>query len=165
MPYVIWNINWHIWIKCNSPLLHMIQLIIHALYPRPHSRQILHRNWKEKTILCQIMGGNQGVLYGQCKSGLYNEPLQLNLTYKQTWDSVLRNVHCHDVMLSFAKQCTLHSSIVENTFHFAKLYCKLAGQVFLSTLTMLRKHRDCRHFECHLQCLHRNFSLYSLQEP
>ena len=43
-------------------------------------------------------------------------------------------------MLSFAKQCTLHSSIVENTFHFAKFSCKLAGQVFLSTLTMLRKH-------------------------
>ena len=31
--------------------------------------------------------------------------------------------------LIFAKQCTLHSSIVENTFHFAKLSCKL-GQVF-----------------------------------
>ena len=89
----------------------------------------------------------------QYKSGLYNEPynLKLNLTYKQTQDSVLQNIHCHDVMLSFAKQCTLHSSIVENTFHFVKLSCKL-GQVFLamiyrflwqvvlSTLAMLRKH-------------------------
>lgn len=55
------------------------------------------------------------------------------LTYEQTQDSVLQNIHCNDVMLSFAKQCTLHSSIVENTFHFAKLPCKL-GQVFLAMI-------------------------------
>ena len=43
--------------------------------------------------------------YGQYNSGLYNEPfnLKLNLTYEQTQDSVLQNIHCHDVMLSFAK--------------------------------------------------------------
>ena len=47
------------------------------------------------------------VYYGQYKSGLYNEPYnsKLNLTYKQTQDSVLQNIHCHGVMLSFAKQC------------------------------------------------------------
>ena len=107
------------------------------------------------------MGGKQGVL-----SGLYNElyNLKLKLTYKQTQDSVLQNIHCHDVMFSFAKRCTLYSSIVENTFHFAKFSCKL-GQVFLaminlirflrqvglSTLAMLRKHGTvARHFECHL---------------
>ena len=55
-------------------------------------------------------------------------------------------------MLSFAKQRTLHSSIVENAFHFAKLSCKLGLSIFrndlirflwqvgLSTLAMLRKH-------------------------
>ena len=57
---------------------------------------------------------------------------------------MLQNIHCHNVMLSFAKKCTLHSS----TSHFAKVSCKL-GQVFdyrilrqvgLSTLAMLRKH-------------------------
>ena len=66
---------------------------------------------------------------------------------------MLQNIHCHDIMLSFAKQCTLHSSIVENTFHFAKLPCKLGQssifsndlirflrQVGLSILAMLRKH-------------------------
>ena len=66
---------------------------------------------------------------------------------------MLQNIHCHDVILSFAKQCTLHSSIVENAFHFAKLSCKLGQksifsndlirflwEVGLSTLAMLRKH-------------------------
>ena len=76
------------------------------------------------------MGGKQGVL-----SSLYNElyNLKLKLTYKQTQDSVLQNIHCHNVMFSFAKQCTLYSSIVENTFQFAKFSCKL-GQVFLAMI-------------------------------
>ena len=55
-------------------------------------------------------------------------------------------------MLSFAKQRTLHSPIVENAFHFAKLSCKLGLSIFrndlirflwqvgLSTLAMFRKH-------------------------
>ena len=83
------------------------------------------------------MGGPTKVYYGQYKSGLDNEPYNLKLdhylTYEQTQDSMLQNIHCHDVMLSFAKQCTLHSSIVENTFHFAKLSRKL-GQVFLAMI-------------------------------
>ena len=78
------------------------------------------------------MGGRTKVYYGQYKTGLDNEPYNY-LTYQQTQDSMLQNIHCHDVMLSFAKQCTLHSSIVENTFHFAKLSCKL-GQVFLAMI-------------------------------
>ena len=48
-------------------------------------------------------------------------------TYKQTQDSVLQNIHCHDVMLSFAKQCTLHSS----TFPIGKVSCKLGRHKYL----------------------------------
>ena len=67
------------------------------------------------------------------------------LTYEQTKDFMLQNIHCHDVMLSFAKQCTLHSSmIVENTFHFAKLSCKL-GQVSLAMIYI--EISVCIHFE------------------
>ena len=65
-------------------------------------------------------------------------------------------------MLSFAKQRTLHSPIVENAFHFAKLSCKLGLSIFrndlirflwqvgLSTLTNAQKTWEFRHSECHL---------------
>ena len=59
------------------------------------------------------MGGPTKVYYGQYKSGLDNEPYNLqldhyrDLTYEQSQDSVLQNSHFHDIMLSFAKQCTL----------------------------------------------------------
>ena len=57
------------------------------------------------------------VYYGQYKSGLYNEPydLKLNLkTYKQIQDSVLQNIHCHDVRLSFAK--TMHTTFLHISY-------------------------------------------------
>ena len=136
---------WHIWIQCSSLLLHMIQRIIHALYPRPHSRQILHRNWKQYFAKLWVV---TKVYYGQYKSGLYNEPYNSKhnlkptnrpktLCYKiftvMTLCSLLQNnahyIPPHFLLVKFPQTWTTQ------VFDY-----RFLRQVGLSTLAMLRKH-------------------------